>query len=79
MFHTVLFCFQVLGTGDRKVLTLSHRAQMRRFTNDLVKLLKAQLGKQLPVSSLCSSFCEYLQIMNICQRFILRKNSDLKA
>ena len=47
---------QVLGTGDRKILTLSHRAQIRRFTTDLLKILKAQPGKEMPVSMIPAAF-----------------------
>jgi hypothetical protein len=47
----IFFSGQVLGTGERKVLTLSHHAQIRRFTADLQKVLKAQYGKQLALSA----------------------------
>ena len=33
------------------MLTLSHRAQVRRFTADLVRVLKGQPGKQLSVDA----------------------------
>lgn len=49
---------QVLGTGDRKMLTLSHKAQLRRFTSDLTKILKTQPGKQLTVSAIPEAFGE---------------------
>lgn len=41
---------QILGEGTRRYVTLSHRAQMKRFTSDLLRLLKAQASKQLTVS-----------------------------
>ncbi|XP_041362324.1 meiosis regulator and mRNA stability factor 1-like isoform X2 [Gigantopelta aegis] len=49
LFEAIPHVLQVLGTGDRKVLTLSHRAQVRRFTADLVRVLKGQPGKRLPM------------------------------
>jgi hypothetical protein len=48
---------QVLGTGDRKVLTLTHRAQVKRFTADLIRLLKNTPGRMLYLSSLTEEFC----------------------
>ena len=53
------FGIQVLGTGDRKVLTLSHRAQVKRFIADVLKVLKTQPGKQLAVSDLPATFGEF--------------------
>lgn len=54
--------FQVLGTGDRKILTLSHRAQIRRFTADLLKVLKGQPAKQLAVEEFPEAFGELYNI-----------------
>ncbi|XP_012256062.2 meiosis regulator and mRNA stability factor 1 isoform X2 [Athalia rosae] len=44
--HTV----QVMGDGNKRVVTLSHRAQVRRFTSDLLRVLKAQASKQVVLS-----------------------------
>lgn len=44
--HTV----QVMGDGNKRVVTLSHRAQVRRFTSDLLRVLKAQASKQVALS-----------------------------
>ena len=44
--HTV----QVMGEGAKRVITLSHRAQIRRFTSDLLRVLKAQASKQVTLS-----------------------------
>ena len=57
-FKHIFSCEQVLGTGERKVLTLSHRAQIRRFTADLQKVLKAQYGKQLNLSEFSECYGE---------------------
>ena len=39
-----------MGEGTRRYVTLSHRAQMKRFTSDLLRILKAQASKQMNVS-----------------------------
>lgn len=41
---------QILGEGSRRHVTLSHKAQMKRFTSDLLRNLKAQASKQMNVS-----------------------------
>lgn len=46
--HTV----QVMGEGNKRTVTLSHRAQIRRFTSDLLRVLKAQASKQITLSEL---------------------------
>lgn len=39
-----------MGEGNNRVVTLSHRAQIRRFTSDLLRVLKAQASKQITLS-----------------------------
>ncbi|XP_034936191.1 meiosis regulator and mRNA stability factor 1 isoform X2 [Chelonus insularis] len=41
---------QVMGEGNKRMVTLSHRAQVRRFTSDLLRVLKAQASKQITLS-----------------------------
>ena len=41
------------------MLTLSHKAQIRRFTSDLTKILKTQPGKQLSVSAIPEAFSKW--------------------
>ncbi|XP_058795301.1 meiosis regulator and mRNA stability factor 1 [Phymastichus coffea] len=41
---------QVMGEGNKRVVTLSHRAQVRRFTSDLLRILKSQASKQVTFS-----------------------------
>jgi len=41
---------QVMGEGNKRVITLSHRAQVRRFTSDLLRVLKSQASKQVTLS-----------------------------
>ncbi|KAK7501530.1 hypothetical protein BaRGS_00007334 [Batillaria attramentaria] len=52
LFEALPHVLQVLGTGDRKVLTLSHRAQVKRFITDMLKVLKSQPGKLLSTDEL---------------------------
>ncbi|XP_070163124.1 meiosis regulator and mRNA stability factor 1 isoform X2 [Polyergus mexicanus] len=44
--HTV----QVMGEGNKRMVTLSHRAQVRRFTSDLLRVLKSKASKQVALS-----------------------------
>lgn len=44
---TLNFPPQVLGSGSSRVITISASAQSRRWTSDLVKLLKAQPGRAI--------------------------------
>ncbi|XP_059145129.1 meiosis regulator and mRNA stability factor 1-like isoform X3 [Physella acuta] len=47
LFEAIPHAIQVLGTGDRKAITLSPRAQLKRFTTDILKVVKAQATKQI--------------------------------
>jgi len=42
---------QIIGEGAKTFITLAHKAQVRRFTNDLLKMLKNQPEKQFLLSS----------------------------
>jgi len=42
---------QIIGEGSKTIITLAHKAQVRRFTNDLLKMLKNQVEKQFLLSS----------------------------
>lgn len=52
----LLFCPfappQVLGEGNSRHITLTHRIQVRRFTNDLMKTIKWQVNKSALLSKL---------------------------
>lgn len=50
MKNHVILGFQVMGEGNKRVITLSHRAQVRRFTSDLLRVLKSQASKQVTLS-----------------------------
>jgi len=41
---------QIIGEGSKTIITLAHKAQVRRFTNDLQKMLKNQPDKHMLLS-----------------------------
>jgi hypothetical protein len=43
---------QVIGGGSRRFVTLTHRAQVKRFTADILRILKSQASKQITVVEL---------------------------
>ncbi|XP_064638971.1 meiosis regulator and mRNA stability factor 1-like isoform X2 [Lineus longissimus] len=47
LFKAIPHVLQVIGTGNRGILTLTHRAQVKRFTSDLLRLLKSQTSKAI--------------------------------
>ncbi|KAI5728498.1 hypothetical protein M8J77_017039 [Diaphorina citri] len=47
---------QVMGEGSRRLITLSHRAQMRRFTSDLLRCLKSVPNKQCSLGAFPAVF-----------------------
>uniref|UniRef100_A0A7M4ETH7 Meiosis regulator and mRNA stability factor 1 n=1 Tax=Crocodylus porosus TaxID=8502 RepID=A0A7M4ETH7_CROPO len=59
LLEAVPHVLQILGMGSRRLLTLTHRAQVKRFTQDLLKLLKSQASKQVIVR-------EFLQAYHWC-------------
>ena len=50
-----------MGDGTRKIITLSHQAQIRRFTSDLLRVLKVQPAKQITVHDFPNA---YEKVMN---------------
>uniref|UniRef100_T1JDT7 Meiosis regulator and mRNA stability factor 1 n=1 Tax=Strigamia maritima TaxID=126957 RepID=T1JDT7_STRMM len=47
---------QVMGEGNKRVITLSHRSQMKRFTSDILRILKSQASKQLLLKDFASLY-----------------------
>ncbi|XP_057194060.1 meiosis regulator and mRNA stability factor 1 isoform X1 [Triplophysa rosa] len=47
---------QILGLGSKRLLTLTHRAQVKHFTQDLLKLLKFQASKQVLISDFSQAY-----------------------
>ncbi|KAK9887694.1 hypothetical protein WA026_000015 [Henosepilachna vigintioctopunctata] len=61
LFESMSHIVQIIGDGTRRLITLSHTAQMRRFTSDLLKVLKVQPCKQITVHDFPAA---YEKIMN---------------
>jgi meiosis arrest female protein 1 len=47
LFEALPHVVQIMGEGSRAMITLSHRAQIKRFTSDLLRALKSQTTKQV--------------------------------
>uniref|UniRef100_A0A182MZE3 HTH OST-type domain-containing protein n=1 Tax=Anopheles dirus TaxID=7168 RepID=A0A182MZE3_9DIPT len=47
---------QVMGDGENRHITLTHRTQIRRFTNDLLKILRNRANKSVLLSQLPTVF-----------------------
>lgn len=52
LLETISNVVQILGGGSRKMLTLTHREQAKRFASDLIRILKAQPGKKMTLGQL---------------------------
>ncbi|XP_076333618.1 meiosis regulator and mRNA stability factor 1-like isoform X2 [Tachypleus tridentatus] len=51
---------QILGQGQGRLLTLTHRAQVKRFAADLLRILKSQASKQVKLSELALLYEEII-------------------
>lgn len=47
-----IYLFQVLGSGSSRIITISAAAQSRRWTSELVKVLKGQPGRAVQLHEL---------------------------
>jgi len=56
LFEALPQVVQIMGEGSRALITLAHRAQVKRFTNDLLRVLKSQPNKQISILDLPSCF-----------------------
>ncbi|XP_035390582.1 meiosis regulator and mRNA stability factor 1 isoform X2 [Electrophorus electricus] len=56
LLEAVPHVLQILGLGSRRLLTLTHRAQVKRFTQDLLKLLKFQASKQVVIKDFMQAY-----------------------
>ncbi|XP_043969598.1 meiosis regulator and mRNA stability factor 1 isoform X6 [Gambusia affinis] len=59
LLEAVPHVLQIIGMGTKRLLTLTHRAQVKRFTQDLLKLLKFQASKQV-------AFKDFMQAYHWC-------------
>eukprot|EP00066_Takifugu_rubripes_P022057 XP_011611323.1 PREDICTED: meiosis arrest female protein 1 isoform X2 [Takifugu rubripes] len=56
LLEAVPHVLQILGLGTKRFLTLTHRAQVKRFTQDLLKLLKFQASKQVAIKDFTQAY-----------------------
>lgn len=56
LIEAISHIIQILGEGNRRVLTLTHRSQIKRFTADLLRVLKSQASKQVTLAELSSVY-----------------------
>uniref|UniRef100_A0A8C9VKB4 Meiosis regulator and mRNA stability factor 1 n=1 Tax=Scleropages formosus TaxID=113540 RepID=A0A8C9VKB4_SCLFO len=56
LLEAVPHVLQILGMGSKRMLTLTHRAQVKRFTQDLLKLLKFQVSKQVVIRDFMQAY-----------------------
>ncbi|XP_058258470.1 meiosis regulator and mRNA stability factor 1 isoform X1 [Hemibagrus wyckioides] len=56
LLEAVPHVLQILGLGSKRLLTLTHRAQVKRFTQDLLKLLKFQASKQVIIRDFMQAY-----------------------
>ncbi|XP_072124922.1 meiosis regulator and mRNA stability factor 1 isoform X1 [Mobula birostris] len=56
LLEAVPHVLQILGLGTKRLLTLTHRAQVKRFTKDILKLLKSQASKQVFIKEFAQAY-----------------------
>ncbi|XP_033107994.1 meiosis regulator and mRNA stability factor 1-like [Anneissia japonica] len=56
IFSTIPHIIQMLGAGDKQILTLTHQVQIKRFAQDVTKVLRSQASKQVTVEDLPAAF-----------------------
>lgn len=56
LFEALSTVVQVMGEGENRTITLTHKVQMRRFTSDLLRILRTQSNKSILLSQLPTVF-----------------------
>ncbi|KAK3875906.1 hypothetical protein Pcinc_019252 [Petrolisthes cinctipes] len=56
LFDALPHIIQVLGEGTKRMLTLAHRAQVKRFSSDLLRVLKNQPAKAITLETFPSAY-----------------------
>lgn len=51
---------QIVGEGNNRYITLTHREQIKRFASDLIKVVKSQPGKILKLSQFAQAYEQVL-------------------
>ncbi|XP_067620766.1 uncharacterized protein Marf1 [Eurosta solidaginis] len=58
LFEALATVVQIIGDGENRFITLTHRTQLRRFTSDLLRILRAHGNKAVLLSELPTIFAE---------------------
>lgn len=58
LFKALAPVIQIMGDGENRQITLTHRIQVRRFTSDLLRMLRAQGNKPILLSQLPAIFAQ---------------------
>lgn len=56
LFEAIPHVLQLMGDADRRIITLSHQAQIKRFTSDLLRVLKSQHSKQITIEEFPAAY-----------------------
>ncbi|XP_066139891.1 meiosis regulator and mRNA stability factor 1 isoform X1 [Euwallacea fornicatus] len=56
LLESISHVVQIMGDSYRRIITLTHSAQVRRFTSDLLRVLKVQPNKQIAVYEFASAY-----------------------
>ncbi|XP_030847360.1 meiosis regulator and mRNA stability factor 1-like [Strongylocentrotus purpuratus] len=56
LFEAISHVLEILGATENKTLTLTHRAQVKRFGQDLLKVLKSQASKKVVINDFAPAF-----------------------
>ncbi|XP_071550871.1 meiosis regulator and mRNA stability factor 1 isoform X2 [Panulirus ornatus] len=56
LFEALPHVIQVLGDGNKRMLTLAHKAQIKRFSSDLLRVLKGQPTKAITLEAFPSAY-----------------------
>lgn len=58
LFEALSSVVQIMGEGENRQITLTHRTQIRRFTSDLLRILRAQENNSVLLSQLPTIFAQ---------------------
>lgn len=56
LFDVLPHVVQVLGEGNKRLITLAHKAQIKRFSSDLLRVLKGQPAKIILLSHFAAAY-----------------------
>ncbi|XP_037959686.1 meiosis regulator and mRNA stability factor 1 [Teleopsis dalmanni] len=58
LFEALASVIQIMGDGENRLITLTHRTQIRRFTSNLLRVLRAHGNKSILLSQLPTIFSQ---------------------